>query len=294
MPSSARRKATNAVSVPDVTAWWTTQVSDIEPGSIRLRGFSVQDLIERASFVETIWMMVLGDFPSPQQAALLEKALVSSVDHGPQAPSIAAARMAATCGVGLHGAMSTGVGLLGDVHGGAGQQCVALLQELVTDVEARVAEGAAVEGTRRYVVREMLEASRASGEYVPGFGHRFHPRDPRRDPLVQAVEHAVEAGTISGRALAVALEIEEQLSTGRRPVPMNIDGATAIIYAELGLPPEVARGMFILSRSVGILSHSWEEFAAGRRIKGPIPPPLLPDYGGPSHREVRRGQGTGE
>ena len=38
----------------------------------------------------------------------------------PQAPSIAAARMAATCGVGLNNVMATGVNMLGDVHGGPG------------------------------------------------------------------------------------------------------------------------------------------------------------------------------
>jgi citrate synthase len=49
---------------------------------------------------------------------------VAAVDHGPQAPSIAAARMAVTCGLGLNGAMATAVNMLDDVHGGAGEQAV--------------------------------------------------------------------------------------------------------------------------------------------------------------------------
>lgn len=44
------------------------------------------------------------DLPGPRQAGLLEAALVAAVDHGPQTPSIAVARMAATCGIGLNGA----------------------------------------------------------------------------------------------------------------------------------------------------------------------------------------------
>ena len=59
---------------------------------------------------------------------------------------------------------------------------------------------------------------------------------------------------------------------------MNIDGATAVIYAELGLPAPLARGMFVLSRAVGILAHAWDETQQGRRIKGPIPPGILPPY----------------
>jgi citrate synthase len=268
------------VTPEQVTDWWTTSVSDIEPGVIRLRGYPVEQLIRGASFVQTIWAMVRGDLPTRAQAVLLEKALVAAVDHGPQAPSIAAARMAATCGVGLHGAMSTGVGLLGDVHGGAGQQCVDLLTAIADELgddPDRLPD----------VVAGRLAWLKEAGRYVPGFGHRFHPHDPRRDPLLEAVQEAAVAGTVAGRHLAVAVEIERQLGQGRaRPVPMNIDGATAVVYAELGFAPELARGLFILSRSVGILAHSWEEQQSGRRIKGPIPPPLLPTYDGAPERPV--------
>lgn len=49
---------------------------------------------------------------------------------------------------------------------------------------------------------------------------------------------------------------------------MNIDGATAVIYAELGFAPPLARGLFCLSRSVGILAHAWEQSQQGGRKKG--------------------------
>ncbi|WP_225992775.1 citrate/2-methylcitrate synthase [Actinomadura rudentiformis] len=57
---------------------------------------------------------------------------------------------------------------------------------------------------------------------------------------------------------------------------MNIDGCTAVIYAELGFPAPLARGLFVLSRSIGILAHAWEETTQGRRNKGPIPRSVLP------------------
>ena len=69
--------------------------------------------------------MTRGELPHPEAAKLLEAALVAAVDHGPQAPSIAAARMAMTCGVGINNAMASAINMLGDVHGGAGEQCVA-------------------------------------------------------------------------------------------------------------------------------------------------------------------------
>ncbi|MEO0823798.1 MAG: citrate/2-methylcitrate synthase, partial [Pseudomonadota bacterium] len=68
-------------------------------------------------------------------------------------------------------------------------------------------------------------------------------------------------------------DIEAHLAQERgKPVPMNIDGATAVIYAELGCPAPLARGFFGLSRSVGILAHAWEQTEQGGRNKGPTPP----------------------
>ena len=67
-----------------------------------------------------------------------------------------------------------------------------------------------------------------------------------------------------------------------KPVPMNIDGATAVIFAELGFPAPMARGLFCLSRSVGILSHAYEQQQQGGRNKGPTPPGYRWTYAGPN------------
>jgi citrate synthase len=243
----------------------------MEPGVIELRGRPVQDLIGSTSLPSMIWLLVRGSLPAPGEAALLEAALVASVDHGPQAPSIAAARMAITCGVGLNTAIATGAGMLGDVHGGAGEQAVLMLSE-IRDAE-RGGEDLTAAAAR------VMAAWQARSQYLPGFGHRFHPLDPRRGPLLSLVADAVRDGVVDGDYLRAALAVEEALNKGRsRPVPMNIDGATAVIYAELGFAPPLARGLFVLSRSIGILAHAWEESQQGRRNKGPMPPSILPAY----------------
>ncbi len=255
-----------------VARWWATDVSHMEPGVIELRGHAVQDLIGTTDLPSMIWLLLRGDLPDPAQAALLQAALVAGVDHGPQAPSIAIARMAITCGIGLNSAMASGINVLGDAHGGAGEQCV----ELLDDVLRREARGRAI--------AEAAAGAVADGpRYVPGFGHRFHPRDPRRDPLVALTEEAARRGVVPGRHLRAGKAVEEHLSSTRsRPVPMNIDGATAIIYAELGFAAPLARGLFVLSRSIGILAHAWEEHRQGTRNKGPVPRTILPARrGGP-------------
>lgn len=254
--------------------WWSTAISDIRPGIIRLRGHDIVELLEGWDLVSVIWLMLRGTPPSPIEASLLQAAMVASVDHGPQAPSIAAARMAATCGVGLNNALATGVNLLGDVHGGAGQQCL----QLYLDIEEERTDGRGDDDA----VAEVVERWRARRRYLPGFGHRFHPVDPRAAPLLGLIDRAAEQGAVSGRYARTARMVEAHLSSGRaRPIPLNIDGATAAVYGELGFTPQMARGLFCLSRSVGILAHASEEMAEGARIKGPMPRFVLPAYTGP-------------
>ena len=260
------------------STWWKTSISDISPGVIRFHGYPVEQLISSADvgMATMAWLMTRGELPSVPQARLLERALVAGVDHGPQAPSIGIARMAMTCGVGINNAMASATNVLGDVHGGAGQELMEIFERIRQDPRP-VPKAVAAEIARL----------RAENKYVPGFGHRFHPVDPRRAPLVAAVEEARDQGVVEGRVLEIALEIERQINEGRqRPIPMNIDGATAIIYAELGFAPVLGRGLFILSRSIGALAHAWEESNSGQRNKGPEHRTILPDYVGPAPRDV--------
>lgn len=104
--------------------WWSTSIIEMQPGVIRYRGYAIEELIGAVGFADMIWLLTRGEPPEPAQAKLLEAALVAAVDHGPQAPSIAIARMAATCGVAINNAMASAINVLGDIHGGAGEQCV--------------------------------------------------------------------------------------------------------------------------------------------------------------------------
>lgn len=259
--------------------WWQTSIIDIRPNVIQIRGYPIQELIGHLSFAQMIWLMVRGELPSPATTRLLDAALVAAVDHGPQAPSIAIARMASTCGIDINGAMASAVNALGDVHGGAGQQCM----ELYSRVAQRLANG----DEMQQAVDSEIGAMLAQGSPIPGFGHRFHSVDPRSVRLLRLVGEARLAGDVEGNYLAIGEAIEASLEKIKsRRLTMNIDGATAVIFAELGLPPQLGRALFVLSRSVGILSHAWEQSCQGGRIKGPMPPSAGYTYTGPALRHV--------
>ena len=260
--------------------WWSTAIIEMGPGMIRYRGYAIEELIGRLSFPGMIWLMLKGELPSDSEAALLGTALMAAVDHGPQAPSIAIARMAMTCGVGINNAMASAINTLGDVHGGAGEQAVTLY----TAIANRLQTGAELQDA---VAAELDALAAAGTKYVPGFGHRFHPVDPRAPRLLEIVDQAAAAGTVSGQFATVGRAVEAAIGAAKgKLVPMNIDGATAVIYAELGFPPPLCRGLFVLSRSVGVLAHAWEQSQQGGRNKGPIPRDHLWRYTGPAHRSL--------
>ena len=264
----------------ELCEWWSTEIIEMEPGKIRFRGYAIEDLIGNVGFSQMIWLMTRGDLPTRDQADLLDVALMSAVDHGPQAPSIAIARMAATCGVGLNNAIASAVNVLGDVHGGAGEQAV----ELYTAIAERIDQGAPL---GEAVNEEVDDYMSNKNRFVPGFGHRFHPTDPRAPRLLEMVDCAAVKGVVSGRFADIGRQVESEIKArkGKR-IPMNIDGATAVIYAELEFPAPLARGLFCLSRSVGILAHAWEQTQQGGRNKGPIPRQHIWAYKGAKHRPV--------
>lgn len=258
--------------------WWATDIIKMSPGSIQFHGYPIQDLIGKLSFTSMIWLMLRGEVPSTEQETLLSAALMAGVDHGPQAPSIAIARMAISCGVDLNNAMASATNVLGDVHGGAGEQCLELLQRIQFEMDQGLSLNTAIE--------QVLEDFFASGKkYVPGYGHRFHPIDPRTQPLMALLEKAEQTQATIGDYRTIALGIESYLATKKsRPIPMNIDGSTAAIYGALGFSPALCRGLFVLSRSVGILAHAWEQSQSSTRNKGPLPKGWLWSYNGTAER----------
>ena len=246
-------------------AWWETAISDVQPGRIVIRGERIEQLIESMSYAGVVGLVVGNLRLTNAQARLLEAALIAGIDHGVRAPSVAAARMAATCGVPLNCAVATGMNLLGDDHGGAGEQCMELLYEAAGADDARSLES---------VATALIAKRLGSDERIPGFGHQLHKdEDPRRGPMLRLIDAAIATGEIKGRFARAGLALEVALARAKgRTLGLNVDGVTAIVYCELGLPPAAAKGLFCLSRGVGIVAHALEELQSGTRIKGPCPP----------------------
>ena len=66
---------------------------------------------------------------------------------------------------------------------------------------------------------------------------------------------------IEARPIQTIRAVERVLSErpdGHR-LPVNIDGAIAALCGDIGIPPEIANALFIISRVPGIAAHAHEE-----------------------------------
>ena len=230
---------------------WHTAITQIEPNKILIRGYPVDEIMGRLNFGEAIYLLLVGELPTPTVGKMMGAVLSSSLDHGVTPPSTLAARNIATTGAPLRASVAGGVLAFGTHHGGDIESCMRFLDSGL----ALVRNGQSLNQAAAEIVRRCL----ARGETPPGFGHRFHTRDPRAARLFQmALELELEGDHIR-MIRAVDHALEARPNSREHPWPINVDGAIAAVCGDLGFAYELGNAMFIISRVPGLIAHADEE-----------------------------------
>jgi citrate synthase len=242
---------------------WRTALIDAGPTHLRVRGYDALELMRGATFTDLIVLLHHGRLPSAGERRLIDAILIGVADHGAGAPSCAAARLVASGNrQSAAAAIAGGILTIGDEHGGAGSGCMELIAAGLDDARRSGEPFVTVAG-------RQVDAARAAGVRVPGFGHRVHTAiDPRVDVLFGLAE---EHG-LSGDGIRYARALEEAIRERIKPIPLNIDGALAAILHDLGLPALVGKLLFIVGRTAGLSAEVLEEYTREKpmRIKVPV------------------------
>ncbi len=251
---------------------WKTSITNLEAGKIYVCGYELTDLMRNCSFSDIVLLMATGNLPGLQQKRLMEAILVSCCDQGAYPPSTNAARFVASCGVPLQAAVAAGMLAFGDYHGGAIENCAKLLQETMRVVGDRGLEAVAATIVKEHEGRKTR---------MPGFGHAYFEKDPRSKSLLEIADECISPHP----HIDLLLAIERRLASGKeKPLAANINGVIAAAISDLGIDWQIGRGIFIISRSIGLVAHAAEDVKGGSRYKKIDPAEV--EYIGPEKREM--------
>lgn len=219
-----------------------TAISTAEAASITVRGKDLcADLMGRLSFTEYFYLLVTGREPTADQRYFLDVLLVAIAEHG-LVPTNVAARMTLAADPGsLQGAVAAGILGCGSVILGASQYCGEFLTGAMDapDLLAHV------------------QAIRARGGKVPGFGHPLHKTfDPRSARIMELLE---QRGTVGKHVALAEATLPVVAQVWGKALPMNVSMMIAAVLLDLDFPASMLKAIPILARTGGLLAHLAEE-----------------------------------
>ena len=276
--TATAKQARASAGAADAEAW-RTGITLIEPNRILVRGYRIDELMGRTSFAEAVYLLLTGDLPSHAVGRLMDALLVSSIDHGATPPSTLAACNVATTGAPARASAAAGVLAFGSPLGGGGgiEACLAFLDEGL----GLIGEWVSADDAARRLVDQALADERTP----PGFGHRFHTRDPRATRLLQlALELELDGDHVQFIQSVERVITERHDNAADEPAHINEEGAVAAICGDLGLDADQAGALFMISRLPGIVAHALEE--QQRQPPMRFIDPSGHEYDGPGERRL--------
>ena len=168
-----RRSIGDYMRSGDWSDYWRTGISRAEGGRIWVRGYPIEEIVEKLSFAEAMWLLIRGELPTRQQAALWELTMKVALDQQLISSAACAARFVASA----HPespipAVAAGILAHGSVTGSPRPAAEMIYSAF--DLMRR--EGLSREEAASQTVDRYLTEHGA----VPGFGHPIHKQtEPR-------------------------------------------------------------------------------------------------------------------
>ncbi|MEK7084394.1 MAG: citryl-CoA lyase [Patescibacteria group bacterium] len=227
---------------------WNTAITDVQAEKECIRGYDLQELIQKKSFVETIFLLLRGELPNENETRMLNAIFTAAIDHGPGTASGMTVRIVAAAKNSLHTSVAAGILAMGERHGSSIEGAAKFFQEHIGEQD----------------IESWIKKMKERKERVPGYGHAVLTHDRRADGMFTM---ARETG-FYGRHCLFAVEVGEILNTASsKKLPMNVDGAMAAILSDMGFPWDIMKGFFIIARVPGLVAHAYEEMTEGDGLR---------------------------
>ncbi|MFB5663580.1 citrate synthase [Alteribacillus sp. HJP-4] len=214
------------------------------------------------SFAANFLYMLNGEEPDEISETAFNKALVLHADHELNASTFTARVCVATLSD-IYSGVTAAIGALkGPLHGGANERVMSMLSDI-----------GEVDNVEPYIRRTL-----DNKEKIMGFGHRVYKQgDPRAKHLREMSRRLTD---ITGETKWYDMSIKiEEMVTGEKKLPPNVDFYSASVYHSLGLDHDLFTPIFAVSRMSGWLAHILEQYNDNRLIRPRA------DYVGPGKQD---------
>ena len=185
---------------------------------------------------------LLPNGTSKEKLEALDDMLILYAEHGFNASTFAT-RVTASTRADLTGAIVSGIATLkGELHGGANERAVELINSFETVEDAEIG------------IKELLEQKTK----IMGFGHGVYKIQDPRSPIVKNWVSRLVKSDESKNRFEIAQKIDEIMDEEKNLFP-NVDFYGGLLLAELEFEVDLFTPIFVAGRSVGWASHYFEQ-----------------------------------
>ncbi|MCM3086402.1 citrate synthase [Bhargavaea ginsengi] len=202
------------------------------------------------SYAANFLYMLNGKEPEAIEEEAFNKALVLHADHELNASTFTARVCVATLSD-IYSGVTAAIGALkGPLHGGANEQVMKMLTEIGSPDK----------------VESYIQEKLDNKEKIMGFGHRVYRKGDPRAKHLREMSEKLTGLTGQEDLYKMSTQIEE-LVTGQKNLPPNVDFYSASVYHSLGIDHDLFTPIFAVSRMSGWIAHILEQYSNNRLIR---------------------------
>jgi citrate synthase len=242
--------------------YWKTGISLLRRNEIYLRGYPLEEISGRVSYVDAIILLLRGELPGEVESKVVNAIFTSAMDHQFLNATALATRVVASANPDPIVGIAAGVLAFGKVTAGVPGYVVEMINEYYPDGDSPEA----IEEAAKRLVTDY----RSRGQRIWGFGHPLHdmlgPHYTFRSQLLR--DRIEEAGLPVNRKIAFYEAAHTVfVDVVGRNLPINVDGLMGAAFAELGYDPLEAFALAPFTMLPGLVAHAVEEIREGSPLR---------------------------